>query len=60
MKNLDKIVNKIEKNIDGKDKVREQSLRASREIIISCRKAIQSVHQKKMKDAHSGLLCDKK
>ena len=55
MKNLDKIVNKIEKNIDGKDKVREQALRSSREIIISCRKAIQSIHQKKMKDAQSNI-----
>jgi translin len=55
MKNLDKIVNKIEKNIDGKDKVREQALRSSREIIISCRKAIQSVHQNKMKDAQNNI-----
>ena len=55
MKNLDKIVNKIEKNIDGKDKVREQALRSSREIIISCRKAIQSIHQKKMKDAKNNI-----
>ena len=55
MKNLDKIVNKIEKNIDGKDKVREHSLRYSREIIISCRKAIQSVHQKKMRDAQNNI-----
>jgi translin len=55
MKNLDKIVNKIEKNIDGKDRIREQALRSSREIIISCRKAIQSVHQKKMKDAQNNI-----
>ena len=37
MKNLEKIVDKIEKNIDDKDKIREQALRASREIIIGCR-----------------------
>jgi translin len=55
MKNLDKIVNKIEKNIDGKDKIREHALRSSREIIISCRKAIQSVHQNKMKDAEKNI-----
>ena len=55
MKNLDKIVNKIEKKIDGKDKVREQALRFSRDIIISCRKAIQSVHQNKIKDAQNNI-----
>jgi translin len=51
MKNLDKIVNKIEKSIDGKDKIREQALRSSREIIIGCRKAIQLIHQESMKNA---------
>ncbi len=47
MKNLDKIVNKIEKNIDNKDKTREKALKFSREIIINCRKAIQKIHQDK-------------
>ena len=51
MKNLDKIVDKIEKNIDDKDKIREKALKSSREIIIGCRKAIQLIHQKLMKDA---------
>jgi len=51
MKNLDKIVDKIEKSIDDKDKVREKSLKTSREIIIGCRKSIQNIHQKKFKDA---------
>ena len=55
MKNLENIVDKIEKNIDSKDKIRERALRSSREIIIGCRKAIQSIHQSKMKDAHSGI-----
>jgi len=55
MKNLDKIVNKIEKNIDDKDKVREKALRSSREIIIGCRRAIQKVHQKKMKEAKTNI-----
>ena len=55
MKNLNKIINKIEKNINGKDRLREQALKSSREIIISCRKAIQSVHQKKMKDAQNNI-----
>jgi len=53
MINLDKIVNKIEKSLDDKDKIREQALRASREIIIGCRKAIQSIHQDLMKEAKS-------
>ena len=55
MKNLDKIVNKIEKSIDDKDKIREQALRSSREIIIGCRKAIQCIHQDLMKDAKSNI-----
>jgi translin len=55
MKNLDKIVNKIEKNIDSKDRVREQALRSSREIIIGCRKAIQNVHKDLLKDAKTEI-----
>jgi len=55
MKNLDKIVNKIEKNIDDKDKIREKALRSSREIIIGCRKAIQNIHQSKMKTANNDI-----
>ena len=55
MKNLDKIVNKIEKSIDNKDKVREQALRSSREIIIGCRKAIQLIHQESMKNAVNNI-----
>ena len=48
MKNLEKIINKIEKNIDDKDKVREKALRYSREIIINCRRAIQLIHNDSM------------
>jgi len=55
MKNLNKIVDKIEKSIDSKDKVREKALRSSREIIIGCRKAIQSIHQSSMKSAKSNI-----
>jgi len=55
MKNLDKIVDKIEKNIDSKDKVREKALRSSREIITNCRKSIQLIHQNKMKDAKTKI-----
>lgn len=45
MKNLDNIVNKIEKSIDDKELIREKALRFSRDIIINCRKAIQYIHQ---------------
>lgn len=55
MKNLDKIVDKIEKSIDGKDKIREKALRSSREIIINCRKSIQLIHQNLMKDANANI-----
>ncbi|MDH7506410.1 MAG: RNA-binding protein, partial [Candidatus Thermoplasmatota archaeon] len=55
MKNLDKIVDKIEKSIDEKDKIREQALRITREIIIGCRKAIQSIHQNMMKEAQVNI-----
>ena len=51
MKNLGKIIDKIEKNIDDKDRIRERALRSSREIIIGCRKAIQCIHQDLMKDS---------
>ena len=55
MKNLDKIINKIEKNIDDKDKIREQALKFSREIIVGCRKAIQCIHQDLMNDAKNNI-----
>ncbi|MBN2066012.1 MAG: RNA-binding protein [Candidatus Thermoplasmatota archaeon] len=55
MKNLEQIVDKIGKSIDEKDKAREHALRASRDIIISCRKAIQCLHQEKMKDASTHI-----
>lgn len=55
MKNLDNIVNKIEKSIDNKDKIREKALRSSRDIIINCRKAIQCVHQGFNKDAKENI-----
>jgi len=55
MKNLDKIVDKIEKSIDEKDKAREQALKSSRDIIIGCRKAIQCIHQNLMSDAEQHI-----
>jgi translin len=55
MKNLDKIIDKIEKNIDSKDLVREKALRSSREIIIACRKAIQFIHQDSLKESEKHI-----
>lgn len=51
MNNLEGIINKIEKHIDGKDIIRETALRDSRNIIINCRKCIQRIHQNKIKEA---------
>ncbi|UCF12126.1 MAG: RNA-binding protein [Thermoplasmatales archaeon] len=53
MKNLDGIIEKIDKHINEKDKIREQALRSSRDIIIGCRKAIQFLHRDLKKDAKS-------
>jgi len=55
MKNLNKIVDKIEKHIDDKDKIREKALRSSREIIIRCRKAIQKIHQNLFENAENNI-----
>ena len=51
MKNLENIIDKIDKHIDEKDKIREKILRSSREIIIRCRKAIQCLHRNLIKEA---------
>lgn len=55
MKNLNKIIEKIGKNIDDKDKIRENALRISREIIINCRKTIQLIHQNKMEKLEDNI-----
>jgi len=55
MKNLDNIVDKIEKSIDTKELVREKALRSSRDIIINCRKAIQCIHQNLNKTAKGNI-----
>lgn len=55
MKNLEKIVDKIEKEFNEKDKTREKALRLAREIIISSRKAIQKIHQGKMREAKASI-----
>jgi len=51
MKNLDNIIKKIDKQINNKDKIREEALKISREIIINCRKAIQLIHRNLMDES---------
>ncbi len=51
MKNLDGIIEKIGHHISGKEKVREDALKYSRDIIICCRRGIQQLHQDKREEA---------
>ena len=51
MKNLDGIIEKIDEHINEKDKTRAHALKSSRDIIIGCRKAIQSLHRDLIEDA---------
>lgn len=53
MKNLDGIIEKIENHIGEKEKIREEALKASRDIIIFCRKGIQQLHRNQMEEAES-------
>lgn len=55
MKNLDAIMEKINQEISAKEKVREEALRLSRDIIINCRKAIQHLHRGLMPAAQDFL-----
>ena len=53
MKNLDGIMEKIENHIGEKEKIREDALKASRDIIICCRKGIQQLHRNQLAEAES-------
>jgi translin len=53
MKNLDGIIEKIGHHIGGKEKIREDALKTSRDIIICCRKGIQQLHRNQMDDANN-------
>jgi translin len=53
MKNLDGIIEKIGHHISGKEKVREDALKYSRDIIICCRRGIQQLHQDKREEAEN-------
>jgi len=53
MNNLDGIIEKIDQRISEKEKVREDALRYSRDIIICCRKGIQQLHRSLPEGAES-------
>jgi translin len=53
MKNLDGIIEKIENHIGEKEQVREDALKASRDIIICCRKGIQQLHRNQIAEAET-------
>jgi translin len=53
MKNLDGIIEKIDQRIGAKEKIREDALKASRDIIISCRRGIQQLHRNQIDEAES-------
>jgi translin len=51
MKNLDGIIEKIENHIGEKEKIREDALKNSRDIIICCRRGIQQLHREQKEEA---------
>ena len=55
MKNLEEIIDKIEKRITEKEEIREKTIHFSRNIVLNCRKAIQKIHNGKFKEAASIL-----
>ncbi len=55
MNNLDEIISKIEKQMDDKERTREIAIRYSRNIIITCRKSMQHLHQGHFREAEDML-----
>jgi translin len=53
LKNLDDIIEKIDHHIGEKEKIREDALKTSRDIIICCRKGIQQLHRNQMDAAEN-------
>jgi translin len=53
LKSLDGIIEKIDHHIGEKEKIREDALKTSRDIIICCRKGIQRLHQDQMVEAEN-------
>jgi len=55
MKGMDEILNKIGNRMQELDSIREKSLSLSRDIILSCRKCIQSIHNRDFESARKSL-----
>jgi translin len=55
MNNLDGIIEKIDHHIGEKEKIREDALKYSRDIIISCRRGIQQLHRSRIEEAENYL-----
>ena len=55
MKNLDGIIEKIDHQIGEKEKIREEALKTSRDIIINCRRGIQQLHRDQRSEAEKYL-----
>ena len=55
MKNLEGIIEKIDTHIGEKEKIREDALKYSRDIIISCRRGIQQLHRNQIQEAETYL-----
>jgi translin len=53
MKNLDGIIEKIDHHIGEKEKIREDALKTSRDIIICCRRGIQQLHRDQIDEAEN-------
>jgi translin len=53
MKNLDGIIEKIDHHIGEKEKIREDALKHSRDIIICCRRGIQQLHREHREEAET-------
>jgi translin len=53
LKNLDDIIEKIDHHIGEKEKIREDALKTSRDIIICCRKGIQQLHRDQIDEAEN-------
>jgi translin len=53
MKNLGGIIEKIDQHIGEKEKIREDALKTSRDIIICCRRGIQQLHHDQMDEAEN-------
>jgi len=55
VKNLSFVIDKIEKNMDEKEKLREKSLRSCRSIVQLCRKAIQNMYNNSISSAEKNI-----